>query len=430
MEITKKFILDTLGVALAGSNAVGCKEVLNLITDWQGKEESTVIMYGNKVPSPNAALINSMMAHALDFDDAHDTATLHANVTVLPAVLALAEREGGVSGQALIAAVATGNDIACRLGLSLTGPLTWLKTSTMGYFGATLACGKILGLDEEKMLHAIGIAYSQCAGNPQCLVDGGLVKRMQPAFAAKAGVLSALLAQQGITGATNIFEGKHGFFPLYHPGKDYDRKKITEGLGRFFEGTNLSVKLYPCCRATNGCIDATLGLVTENNIPPEEISAVIAHVTQTAYGMVGKPFEIREVPQVDAQFSIPYTMAIAITGKRVSIDDFFESKIRSDAQRLELARKVEVIADQEPVPRHRCVIEIKMKNGRSYSNHVEILKGDPRNPVSFEDVAAKFRESSAFAAKSLSSDRAEEIINLIKSLETVSNIDTMVKMLV
>ena len=245
VEITKKFILDTLATMIAGSSAPGCKSVVDLVKDWGGKEESTIMMYGGKVISENAALVNSMMAHAIDFDDTHDVAILHANASVLPAALAMAERKGGITGRDLIAAVATGVDLMCRLGLGVIGQLSWHFSSTIGYFAATIATGKILGLDEDKLLHAMGIAYSQCAGNVQCIVDGGLTKRLQPAFAARASILSSILAQNGITAARNIFEGQYGFFPLYHGGK-YDRKRIIKNLGTEFEGKNLSVKLYPC----------------------------------------------------------------------------------------------------------------------------------------------------------------------------------------
>ena len=171
VEITKKFILDTLATLVAGSSAPGCKSVVDVIKDWGGKEESTVLVYGGKAVAENAALANSMMAHARDFDDTHDKAVLHANVSVLPAALAMAERNGGVSGKDLIAAVATGVDLMCRLGLGAMGSLNWILSSTAGYFGGTVAAGKVLGLDENKLLHAMGIAYSQCAGSYQCLVD-------------------------------------------------------------------------------------------------------------------------------------------------------------------------------------------------------------------------------------------------------------------
>ena len=142
VEITKKFILDTLATTIAGSSAPGCESVVNQVKDWGGKEEATILIYGGKVVSENAALANSMMAHALDLDDTHDEAVVHAYVSVLPAALAMAERNGGVDGKDLIAAVTVGVDLMYRLGLASFGH-DWVYSSTMAYFGATVAAGEI-----------------------------------------------------------------------------------------------------------------------------------------------------------------------------------------------------------------------------------------------------------------------------------------------
>jgi len=430
VEITRKFILDTLATLVAGSSAPGCQSVVDQVKDWGGKEESTILVHGGKVISSNAAFANSMMSHALDLDDTHDGATLHANVSVLPAALAMSERVGDISGRDLITAVASGVDMLCRLGMGASGPLNWVLSSTVGYFGATVATGKILGLNEGKLLHALGIAYSQCAGNAQCLIDGGLVKRMQPAFAARAAVLSSLLAEKGITGAINIFEGQHGFFPLYY-GNKYDREKIVEGLGETFEGENLSVKLYPCCRYTHGSIDATLNIVRENDIGPNDVEEITAHITRNAYDLVGKPFEVRESPQVDAQFSIPYTVSVAIVRRDVFIDDFFEEKIKTDAQVLQLAKKVSVIVDQEPIAKGLtpCVVDIRTKDGKVYSQRVEILRGDPRKPLRMEEIGEKFRKCAAFSAKPRSQENIEQTIKVVSQLESVENINKIISLL-
>jgi len=430
VEITKKFILDTLATTIAGSSAPGCESVVEQVKDWGGKEESTILIYGGKVVSENAALANSMMAHALDLDDTHDEAVVHSYVSVLPSALAMVERNGGANGKDLIAAVAVGVDLMCRLGLASFGH-DWVYSSTMAYFGATVTAGKILGLNENKLHHAMGIAYSQCAGNLQCIKDGGLVKRMQPAFAARAAILSSILAQKGITGATGIFEGQFGFFPSYHRGK-YAREVAVKELGKVFEGVNSSIKLYPCCRYTHGSIDATLNIVQENDIRPDDVVEVVAHVTQDAYNIVGKPFAIRESPQVDAQFSIPYTISVAIARKNVFIDDFFEEKIKGDTQVLELTKKVRVVVDQKPIAKGLtpCVVDISTKDGKVYSERVEILRGDPRKPVSVEEVAQKLRRCAAFSAKPISKENIEEMIRLVSNLEAVAEVSSIVSLAV
>jgi 2-methylcitrate dehydratase PrpD len=217
---TKKFILDTIGVGLAGAREPGCSEVVDVVKKWSGHDKgSTIIYYGDKVSPPEAAFANSVLMHALDFDDTLDSSAMHTHVSSLPASLALAEVKSRVSGKEFITAVALGVDLTCRIASAITTPLSWIRTATCGSFGAAAAAAKTLGMGEQGILNTLGIVYSQTAGNAQCLVDGGLVKRMQPGFSARSAVLSAALASKGVTGATNIFEGEYGFYNLYERGK-------------------------------------------------------------------------------------------------------------------------------------------------------------------------------------------------------------------
>jgi 2-methylcitrate dehydratase PrpD len=216
VDETKKFILDTIGVGLAGVREPGCREVVDLVNRWSSNAAgSSIIFYGVKVSPPEAAFANSVLMHALDFDDTLDRSAMHTHVSSLPAALALAEVGNEVDGRTLITAVALGVDITCRIASAITTPLSWIRTATCGSFGAGVAAAKILNASEKQILDTLGIVYSQTAGNAQCLVDGGLVKRMQPGFSARSGVLSAALASKGITGATNVFEGQYGFYNLY-----------------------------------------------------------------------------------------------------------------------------------------------------------------------------------------------------------------------
>jgi 2-methylcitrate dehydratase PrpD len=432
--ITKKFILDTLGCAIAGSSAPGCGGVVELVKDWGGKKESTLMLHGGKVIATHAALANSMMIQALEIDDMHEKAVLHANVTVLPAALAVAERKGNVSGKELIASVALGVDVVGRLGLGIIHrPLDWIMTTVCGYFGAAVGAGKILGMGEELLRNAMGIALTQTAGSLQTVADKVLVKRMLAGFAARGGVLAAVLAEKGITGVKNVFEGPWGFFPLYYDGK-YDRDIILRGLGEHFEGRNLGVKLYMGNRRTHACIDAALDIVQENGLQADDVAEVVAHVNEASFIKVGGPFTIQENPQVDAEFSIPYAIALAIARRHVFVDDFEEERIRTDVQVLELAQKVRVIGDQGSikdvgrgcVP---CIIEIKTKNNRVYTQRKDVISGSPEQPASMEDVAEKFRKCCAFSVKPLSKKRIENIIGMTYDLENIGNISSLMKLM-
>jgi len=428
VDNAKRFILDSLGVAIAGSSAPGCKEVVDLVKELGGKPEATILIYGGKVPSPSAAMANSMMMHALDFDDTLDESALHAHVSVLPAALATAESVGKVSGKDLITAVTLGVDLVCRLGLATRRPLSWIRSATCGFFGAAAAAGKVMGLDGDQMSNALGVAYSQVAGNAQCLIDGGLVKRMQPAFAARAGILSAFLAQGGITGARHFLEGQYGFFNLYEGG-NYGREKLLEDLGNRFEGMKLSIKPYPSCRMTHAAIDAALAIREEHGIEPSDIEEIIVHASKMVYDMVGSPFAIRENPQVDAQFSIPYTVAAALIRGDVFLKDFEESPIR-DPRALACAEKVRVEVDPELAERDIMTAHLVLKTkDRVYSKRIDRVKGNPLNPMSLDDCIEKFRKCVLSYQRPMPGEKVEEILDCLVNLEGLKDIRTLMGLL-
>ncbi|NWG03483.1 MAG: MmgE/PrpD family protein [Syntrophaceae bacterium] len=429
IDHTKKFIVDSFGVAIAGGSAPGCKEVADLVRSWGGKPEATLLGYEGKVPSPSAAFANSVMMHALDFDDTLDESALHAHVTVLPSALAVAEAMGGVSGKDLITAVTLGVDLVCRLGLATRRPLSWVRTATCGSFGAAAASGKILRLDKEEMWNALGVVYSQASGNAQCLIDGGLVKRMQPGFSAKAGVFSVFLAKKGITGAKDLFEGPYGFFNLYEGG-DYDRESILTGFGKQFEGVKLSIKPYPSCRMTHASIDAAIAVRENYKINPSEIEEVVVRVSPMVFNMVGSPFVIRENPQVDAQFSIPYNVAVGMIKGEVFLKDFDERYIR-DPQVLELSRKIRVEIDPGLPERDMMSadLQVKTKNNIFYKK-VDKVKGNPLNPMDMNECVKKFMKCIEYSENPNMEKKAKEILDALIDLDQLRDISVLMRLFV
>ena len=318
VELAKKDILDTLGVAIAAGGEAGGKELMTLIEEWGGKPESTVVGYGVKVPAPLAAMVNSTTAHSLDYDDVMFS-TGHVGVTVIPPALAAAERRGNVSGKELIAAVVLGIDVMCRLG-EASEPLAlgpgWLYTPLYGVFGATAAAGKILGLTADQMANAFGIAYSQAAGNREPVMEGALVKRIQAGFASRAGVFSVLAASKGVTGAINCLEGKFGLFNVYHRG-NYLPENLTRDLGKYFAISRLVFKKFPACSATEASAEAAAELAQENNLNFEDMEGVTVHVGEYSRNC-SEPLDKKQNPQSDAeaQFSVPWVVATALVKRR------------------------------------------------------------------------------------------------------------------
>ncbi|MFC2070702.1 MmgE/PrpD family protein [Chloroflexota bacterium] len=440
VDITKKHVLDVLGCAMGGSSKAGVRELLELVTEWGGKEESTILCFGNKFPTPNAAQVNATMCHALDYDDT-GSGPVHASAVIVPTCLTIAERQGKFSGKEFITAVTLGLDMICRLGLAfnkgLTGPTAnghpgagWHLTPLYGFLAAAGVSGRIIGLSEEEIVNALGIAYHQCAGNGQCVVDGALTKRMGPGFAAKGGITAALMAQKGITGAPNCIEGECGLYPLYHQGK-YDAKALTADLGKHFEGTSVSMKPFPCCMGTHGHVRAALGLVNEQGIKAEDVEEILLYAH--GQGALSVPLEVKAYPRnlVDSQFSIPWAVAVVIAKGKTSIGDFTEEAIRNP-DILKIADKIKLDMDTVPAESEGASItrmKVTTKNGDVYYGKTEGGLGGPRSTLPFSDYESKFRDCVSYAIKKLPDGNVDKVVEMIKNLEEVDDVREIIKLL-
>lgn len=433
VEATKKEILDLLGVSVGGASEPGVKELLEIVMDWGGKEESSIIGCRQKVPAPNAAHVNATMAHALDFDDVHEYAVIHPGIAIIPTCMAIAERKGHLSGKEFITNTALGVDMMCRLALATTPGTSaiktgWHLTTLFGFLGAAATAARILGLDEERIVNALGIAYHQCCGNGQCVKDGALTKRLGPGFSVKGGITAALMAEKGVTGAKNSLEGEIGLYNLYMGG-NYDSKTLTKDLGNNFEGINVAMKPYPCCRGIHPAIDAALALVDEQYIAIENIQEIKLVVSEEHHFLLCTPLDAKCKPRnpVDAQFSIPWGVATAIARKRVSLEDFTEAAIKSP-DILAVVNKIGVEVDNalkrlEKVDPTR--VSIVTKQGDVYSKQVEDPLGSLQRPMSFHDCTEKFRD----CAKPLGIEKIDRIIERIGQLEKVKDIRDIIDLL-
>lgn len=434
VEAARKEVLDSLATALGGSSQAGISELVDMVKEWGGNEQSTIIAYGLKCPAPNAAQVNGTMVHALDYDDGHPVAQVHIGCVAVPTCFAVAERMGGKSGKEFIIALALGADFLARLGLASRpgGSLIksgWHPTALYGYLGAAAMAGRLMGLDGERMVNAIGIAYHQCAGNSQCVNDGALTKRMGPGLAARGGITAALMAERGITGARNILEGEYGVFNQYQGG-DYDIKIMTADLGKRFEGMNIGYKPYPCCGFSHSFINATLSLKSKHDIKAEQVREIIATGGETSYEICVPP-EVKCTPRntVDAQFSAPWAIATALVKGRVTPEDFTREAIKNEVV-LNISRKVTGVLDPE-LNRHGVGpgrVKIVMKDGTEYTETVEHSPGSVERPMTFDDCAAKFRECAAGSIRPLSADTVDRVIEMVGRLEQLDDATEIIRL--
>jgi 2-methylcitrate dehydratase PrpD len=437
VDETKKQVLDFIGVAIGGYGQAGAKEVRELAVELGGKEQATIFSCGVKVPAMHAAQANASMAHSLDFDDVHEAAVMHPGVVTIPTALAVGEYMGGLSGEDFIQAVAVGGDMISRMGLA-TRPgddihqYGWHFTTLNGFMTSAAVAGKVMGLPEEQIINAVGIGYHQSCGNGQAVKDGVLTKRLGPGFAVRGGIQAALLASKGVTGAKNSMEGVQGYYKVYHGGC-YSQEILIGELGKRFESGNISIKPYPCCRGTHPTIDATLILVSENNIPATEVDSIKIWAGKGTLNLLALPLEVKAKPRnfVDSQFSLVWGCATAIVKKRVTLASFTDTAIK-DPEVLEVAAKVSVEHDPkfdtgglEPI-----YIEITMKDGTVYKKLMETATGSPEKPATFEECVAKFYGCIEFSERPMPKENAEKIISMVKDLDKLADIRELIKLLV
>lgn len=396
---TKRFILDTVGVMIAGTRAPGCEEVAAYACQWTGSPSATLIT-GRSAPAPYAALVNAVMAHAVEFDDTYEPADVHAYCVVLPAVLAVAEAEGsGISGLEMVAAVAKGVDIAYRMGSAIRTYRGWHPTATCGIIGATVAAGLVARLDEQRLHHAVGIAYSLAAGTFQPVVDPSLAKRLQPGFAARGAVEAVLLARAGLTGPRDVLQGVFGFFPLFEA-NEYDPKILTDGLGVQFLGAFASMKPYPCCRFNHGAIDAALAVAATIDVDGEAarraaIADVEIAIPDETLDYVGRRFGSGPDRRIEAQFSVAYTVASALVRGHVTLQDFTGEAV-GDPMLAEFARSIRIKG--MPVGRYGpSTVRVEFATGAILERTTSQMKGEPGNGLSTGELLAKLRDCLRYA---------------------------------
>ena len=432
IEGAKKTILDTLGVTLAASGMEpAVRALVELLQEGGGNEESTVLGFGGKLPAISAAFANGSMAHCLDFDDQTPWGA-HAASSIVPSVFAIAERMGGISGRRLITAVAIGQDLFARLRCNVGWNQNWNLSSMVGAFSATASAAYVLELSAEKTAHALGIASQQSCGTMEVIfATGSDLRGMYAGFTAKGAVVAALLAQKGITGINTLFEGKAGIFNVYFGGK-YDREKMLDGLGvRFLGGTTL-YKAWPAVGNSHTYIHATIELMREKRIAPQDIEAIRTYVGDFTYTMC-MPLDVRRAPStiVDAKMSMPFIVGIAASKGKIGIADFSETALK-DPEVLAMAAKVVPIQDPDQnwtfkLPDGR--IEIVTRDGQVFERLGDKIPGSPEAPLTWDQLSEKFSSCASVAAISPSDAGIRMAQELVRRLESVGDATEILRVL-
>ena len=425
VDRAKYFFLDYLGVAVRGSLSDSSQPLYRMAGSLASDGRGTVLGRAEKANFPYAALANGTSAHSLELDDTHQAGSIHLGVSVFSAALAIAEQVGA-SGKDFLTASVVGFEVAARLAMALKPTEHYGRgfhpTATCGTFGAAASAAKLLGLSEAQLLSALGIAGSQSAGSMEFLAEGAWTKRLHPGWAAFSGIHAALLAKEGFIGPRTILEGRDGFLKAY--GVRPDPRKISEGLGEDFQILRTAVKPHACCRYTQAPIDAVLNIVQEHDVKPEQVEQVTIGMLETGIPVICEPAERKYRPTnvVEAQFSLPFGVAVALVKRRAGLDEFSEALLEDDAI-VALMAKVGYEHDPELEKNYPkewpAWARVSLSNGQEVSAQVRFPKGDPENPLSWDELTAKYAD---LVSAVWTDARATQVCDAVRALETESDL--------
>lgn len=422
VDMCKLATLDWIGSAVAGGREQAGLMSLTVIKELGGYPQATLVAAREKTSCLHASLGNGICSHIVEMDDVHRTSILHAGAVVIPAALSVAEMRHA-TGREFIAAIAIGYEIAVRVGEAVTPSHYhyWHTTGTCGTFGSAAAAAKLLGLERDQLIWTLGNAGTQAAGLWEFLVDGAMSKHLHAGKAAMNGVLAALMARQGFTGARKILEGEKGFCRAMAPSFDLDL--VTSGLGNgSYKVEENSFKIHASCRHTHPAIDAVLAIRVSERIPVELIDRVVVRTYKTALEITAS---YHPSSTYAAKFSLPFCLALALKTGSCVPNDFTRENLEDDEIK-KLMSKVEMVLDEDLNAKHPAlwpaVVEVTTSQGRVYRMATDYPKGDPENPASKKELISKFRTLSK------GSWEEKDVINTERTVLNLEELGDMTKL--
>jgi 2-methylcitrate dehydratase PrpD len=433
VDRTRYLLLDYLGVAARGAQSDSSILVQKVVRRAAKTGEGAEVIGTSMTADPAyAALANGAAAHSLELDDVVNEASLHPAVAIMSAALG-AGRLARCSGKDLIEGIVVGYEVMIRLGFTLDPAVHYARgfhpTGTCGTMGSAVTAAKILKLDHRGMTNALGIAGSQAAASMEFLADGAFTKRLHPGWAAHSGIVAALLAAEGFTGPASILEGKHGFLHAYSSGSVPSR--LMDAWGAPYKVMRTSIKPHSCCRYKQGPIDGILKIMKEHGLKPADIEEVKLGILKAGIPIVAEPQELKHNPisVVDAQFSMPFGAAAAILYGRASLNEYTPEKLKSRDVRA-MMKRVTCVHDpglDKVFPMQwPASVSIVTKAGEVFKTRIDHPKGDPENPLTWEELIDKFNE--------LTDPVFEEsvrlrIVDLVRKLESEGDLERLTRLL-
>jgi len=418
----KRFLMDSVGCALGGAQQHDVHIARSVLGEMAGSGSCRVLVTGEKWDPVSASLLNALMIRVMDYNDIYWQQDPCHPSDIIPAAMAAAERAGG-SGRDLLVGIALAYEFEQRLcEASFPGvrEIGW-HHATLTAAAAPIAAARMLGLDAEKMQHAIGISASRHC-TPGSVTAGKLtmMKNTVDPMATQSGVLAALLAEQGYTGPEHVLDGKEGFSHVFDTEWKFDI--LTEGLGDSWRIMKCGMKFFPTEALTHAPISATLDLVNDHDLAPDQVESVTIYSLARAADILADPSKYDPRTKETADHSLPYVIAAAVAERQVTPIQFTDAKITDPTIRAQL-NKVKVIADpaiEAVFPAlQRVRVVIRTTDGREVEKQLDFPKGDPRNPLTDAEITGKFKALAAGIASPSDVERMQAAINRTETYDDV-----------
>lgn len=435
VQNAKNRIIDVLGCIAAGAKAECNPKLVQLIKDWGGKEESSILIYGGKTVSHNAALVNSVMARSFDFESLGplvDGKCMPAHISGTTVVTAITMGEAfNISGRELITALLSGDNLTARIIASeSTGglPPGWDSVGTANSFGAASIASKIMGLNLGQLKNALGLVFNQMSGSMQNIMDGAPAFKLLQGLSARNGIISAQLAKAGWSGPDDPLFGDKSYFNLFSGGCG-NPDILTKDLGKKYY-SDAHFKIHPCCAVSHASVDCAVFIANNHNLDYREIDEIVLYVSTSGLNsFLTQPIELENFSHIKAAFNYKFPVATALMNKSVKPEHFSEENIK-DPEVHKIINKIKL--EQLPGVERELLcarLKVTMKNGDKYEKLIDSPKGEPvGNPLSKDEIVDKFFSNLEYSQK-IDRAKGEKLLSLLDKLEELENIKEVIDLL-
>ena len=395
-DVVEKLLIDVAGLCVAARNTDYTRSAL---AGWEGNGSCTAIGHARTLDAAGAAFVNGTSAHGEDFDDTFEGGPVHAGAVIVPAILAIAERNS-IEGSDALRGIAVGVEVMCRASLvapKLIHEAGFHPTAVLGAMGAAAGVAAALHLSRNEFVHALGIAGSMASGIIEYLAEGAWTKRMHPGWAAQSGIRAADLARAGFVGPRTVFEGTHGLYYGFARTAGGDWAKLLDGFGSQWLAASIAFKPYACGTMTQPYVDCARRLAKKIDV--ENIKEIICEAAEGTVHRLWEPLAAKQRPPnaYAAKFSQPYCIAAGFVLGHAGLDAFTEERVRDERLRG-LAAKVRYEIDpHNPYPdEFTGHVRAKLRDGSVVEERQPHLRGGRSEPLSRADIEEKFRLNCAY----------------------------------